>query len=43
MEIINRLGMEFSPMPISSKTHMGFTDLYAELSRVFVEGERFTQ
>ncbi|RJS87528.1 hypothetical protein CW701_00185 [Candidatus Bathyarchaeota archaeon] len=43
MEIINRLGMEFSPIPVSSKTYMGFTELYAELSRVFVEGERFTQ
>lgn len=43
MEIINRLGMEFSPIPVSSKTHMGFTELYADLTRVFVKGERFTQ
>ena len=43
MEIINILGMEFSPIPASSRTYMGFTELYAELSRIFVEGERFTR
>ena len=43
MEIISRLGIDFAPIPISSKTNLGFNRLYAEMSRVFMRGERFTQ
>lgn len=42
MEVINKLGMEFTPIPVSSRTNLGFTRLYAEMSRIFVGGERFT-
>jgi hypothetical protein len=42
MEVINRLGIEFTPVPVSSRTNLGFTRLYAEMSRIFVGGERFT-
>ena len=42
MEVINRLGIEFTPIPVSSRTNLGFTRLYAEMSRIFVGGERFT-
>jgi hypothetical protein len=40
--IIERLGMEFNPIPVSSKTNMGFNFLYGELMRVFKGGEKFT-
>lgn len=43
MEVINRLGLEFNPIPISSKNQMGFNELYSEMTRVFTEGERFTR
>ncbi|MFP3951200.1 MAG: ATP/GTP-binding protein [Candidatus Bathyarchaeia archaeon] len=42
MEIIERLGMEFNPIPFSIKNNMGFNLLYAELMRVFTGGEKFT-
>jgi len=42
MEVINRLGIDFLPRPVSSKTNLGFIRLYAEMSRVFMGGERFT-
>lgn len=42
MDVIERLGLEFSPIPISSETYLGFNDLYAELMRVFTGGGRFT-
>lgn len=43
MMVINRLGIDFSPMPVSTRTNLGFNRLYAEMSRVFVGGEPFTQ
>lgn len=42
MEVISRLGIDFAPIPVSSKTHLGFTRLYAEMTRVLAGGERFT-
>ncbi|MEE8354187.1 MAG: ATP/GTP-binding protein [Candidatus Bathyarchaeia archaeon] len=42
MEIIGRLGMEFNPIPFSTRTNLGFNRLYSEMSRVFMGGERFT-
>jgi len=42
MEVISRLGVEFTPIPVSSKTNLGFINLYAEISKVLVGGERFT-
>jgi len=42
MEVISRLGLELAPIPVSSRTNLGFTRLYADMSRVLMEGERFT-
>jgi GTPase SAR1 family protein len=42
MEVINRLGVEFSPIPFSTRTNLGFNRLYSEMSRVFMAGEPFT-
>ena len=42
MDIINRLGLEFNPMPISSRTYDGFGWLYSELTRILTRGEKFT-
>jgi hypothetical protein len=42
MEVINRLGIDFAPVPVSSSTTEGFDYLYAELMRVFTDGGRFT-
>ncbi len=42
MEIINRLGVEFNPIPFSTRTNLGFNRLYSEISRVFMAGEPFT-
>jgi len=39
LEIIERMGVEFSPIAVSSKTHDGFHVLYSELQRVFTGGE----
>ena len=43
LEVIGRLGIDFAPIPVSSRTNLGFNVLFAEMSRVFVRGERFTQ
>ncbi len=43
MDIINRLGLEFNPIPISSRTYEGFSWLYSELARILTRGEKFTQ
>jgi hypothetical protein len=43
MDIVNRIGLEFTPIPVSSKTHMGFNELYSEMTRAFTGGERFTR
>ena len=42
MEVINRLGVEFAPIPFSTRTNLGFNRLYSEISRVFMAGEPFT-
>ena len=42
MEVINRLGVEFTPIPFSTRTNLGFSRLYSEISRVFMAGEPFT-
>jgi hypothetical protein len=42
LEIIERMGVEFSPIAVSSKTYDGFHVLYSELQRVFTGGEKFT-
>jgi hypothetical protein len=42
MEVIERIGVEFNPIPTSAKTHDGFNTLYGELQRVFTGGEKFT-
>jgi GTPase SAR1 family protein len=42
MEVIDRLGVEFAPVPMSSTTNEGFNYLYAELMRVFTDGGKFT-
>ncbi|MBS7638521.1 ATP/GTP-binding protein [Candidatus Bathyarchaeota archaeon] len=43
MDIINRLGLELNPIPISSRTYEGFSWLYSELARILTRGEKFTQ
>jgi len=42
MEVIRRLGIELAPFPVSARTNLGFNRLYAELTRLFTGGERFT-
>ncbi len=42
LEVIERLGVEFNPIPVSSETNMGFNFLYGELMRVFTGGGKFT-
>ncbi len=42
IEIINRLGVEFNPIPVSTRGNLGFTRLYSEMTRVFMAGEPFT-
>jgi hypothetical protein len=42
LELIERIGIDFNPFPVSSKNNDGFNDLYADLQRVFTGGERFT-
>jgi len=42
MEIIGRLGVEFNPIPVSTRTNLGFNRLYSEISRIFMAGEPFT-
>ena len=42
MEVIGRLGIDFTPIPVSTRTNLGFNRLYSEVSRVFMGGEPFT-
>jgi hypothetical protein len=42
LELIERIGLDFNPFPVSSKNNEGFNDLYADLQRVFTGGEKFT-
>ncbi len=42
MEVIGRLGVEFEPIPFSTRTNLGFNRLYSEMTRVFMGGEPFT-
>jgi len=41
MQAILDIGVEFSLIPVSSKTTHGFLDIYGELSRILNLGERF--
>ena len=43
IEVISRLGIDFAPIPVSSKSFLGFNMLYAEMTRIFLGGEPFTQ
>jgi hypothetical protein len=40
MQAILDVGVEFSLIPVSSKTNQGFLDLYAEITRILSLGER---
>jgi GTPase SAR1 family protein len=42
IDVINRLGIEFTPIPFSTRSNLGFNRLYSEMSRVFMGGEPFT-
>jgi GTPase SAR1 family protein len=42
MEVINRLGVDFNPIPFSTRTNLGFNRLYSEMTRIFMAGEPFT-
>jgi hypothetical protein len=42
LEIVERMGVEFNPIAVSSKTQDGFHVLYSELQRVFTGGDKFT-
>jgi GTPase SAR1 family protein len=42
IEVINRLGVEFNPIPFSTRSNLGFNRLYSEITRVFMGGEPFT-
>jgi GTPase SAR1 family protein len=42
LEVIERIGIDFNPIPMSVKNNMGFNFLYGELMRVFTGGGRFT-
>ena len=42
MEVIYKMGGEFTPIPFSTLTNLGFNRLYSEISRVFMGGEPFT-
>jgi len=42
IEIISRIGLEFQPIPISSMTNDGFSELYAHLMMTFTDGGKFT-
>lgn len=42
IEVIGRLGVEFAPVPVSSTTNEGFSDLYAQLMLTFTDGGKFT-
>lgn len=42
IEVINRLGVEFAPIPISSSTNQGFNDLYGQLMLTFTDGGKFS-
>jgi hypothetical protein len=42
MDVIDRLGIEFMPIPFSTRTNLGFNRLYSEVTRVFMGGEPFT-
>ena len=42
MDVIDRLGVEFDPIPISTRTNLGFNRLYSTVTQVFMGGEPFT-
>jgi len=38
IEVISRLGLEFQPIPFSTRTNLGFSRLYFEMTKVFDGG-----
>ena len=42
MQAINRLGLQFLLMPLSSKTNEGMTNINTTLERILNEGEKYT-
>lgn len=42
MDVIDRLGVEFDPIPISTRTNLGFNRLYSTVTQIFMGGEPFT-
>jgi len=42
MGVIGKLGIEFAPIPFSTRTNLGFNRLYSEVLRVFTGGDPFT-
>jgi hypothetical protein len=42
MQAINKLGLQFLLMPVSSKTNEGMTNVNTVLERIFMGGEKYT-
>jgi len=42
MDVIDRLGVEYDPIPFSTRTNLGFSRLYSTVTQVFMGGEPFT-
>ena len=42
MQAINKLGLQFLLMPLSSKTNEGMTNINTTLERILNEGEKYT-
>jgi len=42
MDVIDRLGVEYDPIPFSTRTNLGFNRLYSTVTQVFNGGESFT-
>jgi hypothetical protein len=42
MQAINRLGLKFLLMPVSSKTNEGMVNINTTLERILNEGEKYT-
>ena len=42
LEIVGRIGLEFAPIPFSTRTNMGFNVLFAQISRVLMRADPFT-
>ncbi len=42
LDVVNRLGTVFEPIPVSNVTNDGYNDVYAQLMMAFTDGGRFT-